>query len=67
MVYYVSYSNQGGLAHLFDVLLCAMLNFAHGGGKAAYVAASLRHSYIAPLATGCGNVVRVLQFEQDKS
>jgi hypothetical protein len=64
---YVSYSNQGGLAHLFDGLKCAMLNFAPGGSRAAHVAASLQRIHLSLAAICLGDAVGVLLVEQDNS
>ena len=56
-----------GLAHLFDVLKCAMLNFALGEESVAHVAVSLQRIQFSPVTSVMGDVVGVLQFEQDNS
>ncbi len=64
----LSYSNLGGLAHLFDVSKYAMLDFAPGESHAAAVAALLQCIHPSLLITyhSC-DAVGVVQVEQDNS
>ncbi len=63
----LSYSNLGGLAHLFDVSKYAMLNFIAGESLVAFVASSLQHIHFSPIANHHGDAVGVVQVEQDNS
>lgn len=61
------FQKSRGLAHLFDEMRCAMLNFVPRGSSAAVVAAPLQRIHVSPVTQNRGGVAGVLQFEQDNS